>query len=211
MFKNFVIRKINKLQCKSILQEYHYLSKINKGFRSGHNFGLFNGEVLVGVCIFHSPSVPETVKGCFGLKRNEQHNIFELGRLCILPTVIQPNILSWFVSRSIKFLRKEVRVKALLSYADASFHTGYIYQATNFGYYGLTAKKKDFWFEEEDGTFTKHQRGPVKGLKGEWRPRPPKHRYLLIYDPTLICKWEKQPYPKKKNIAPLNKKLMSET
>ena len=92
MFKNFVIRKINKLQCKSILQEYHYLSKINKGFRSGHNFGLFNGEVLVGVCIFHSPSVPETVKGCFGLKRNEQHNIFELGRLCILPSV---GVLAW--------------------------------------------------------------------------------------------------------------------
>ena len=46
----------------------------------------------------------------------------------------------------------------------------------------LTNKKKDFWFDNEDGSFTKHQRGPVKGFKGEWRPRARKHRYLLVYD-----------------------------
>ena len=206
MIKNFNIKKINKKECKSILEEYHYLSKINKGFRSGYNFGLFKSDRLVGVCIFHSPSVPETVKGGFGLKRYQQDSIFELGRLCILPIVTQKNILSWFVSRSIKLLRKETKVRAILSYADSNFHTGYIYQATNFNYYGLTDKKKDFWFENEDGTFTKHQRGPVKGFKGEWRPRTQKHRYLLIYDQTLVCEWNKASYPKKENKAPLNKK-----
>jgi len=190
----------------SILEKYHYLSKINKGFRSGYNFGLFKESELVGVCVFHSPSVPETVKGGFGLERNKQKGIFELGRLCLLPHIKEKNILSWFVSKSIKFFRKETEVRALLSYADSSFHNGYIYQATNFGYYGLTNKKKDFWFENDDGTYTKHQRGPVKGFKGEWRPRPRKHRYLLVYDDTLNCKWKKSPYPKEENKAPLNKK-----
>ena len=206
MIKNFNIKKVTKKDCKSILEQYHYLSKINKGYRSGYNYGLFNDGLLVGVCIFHSPSVPETVKGAFDLHRNQQSHIFELGRLCILPTITQKNILSWFVSRSIKILRKETPVRVILSYADAQFHTGYIYQATNFGYYGLTDKKKDFWFENNDGSYTKHQRGPVKGRKGEWRPRTQKHRYLLVYDKTLKCKWGKMSYPKKENKAPLNKK-----
>ena len=76
MIKNFNIQKITKKECKSILKEYHYLSKINKGFRCGYNFGLFTNNVLVGVCVFHSPSVPETVKGCFSLNRDQSRIIF---------------------------------------------------------------------------------------------------------------------------------------
>ena len=206
MIKNFNIQKITKKECKSILEGHHYLSKINKGFRGGYNFGLFNKGVLVGVCIFHSPSVPETVKGCFNLKRTNQNGIFELGRLCLVPTITQKNILSWFVAKCIKLLRKEINVRAILSYADSSFHNGYIYQATNFGYYGLTDKKKDFWFDNGNGTYTKHQRGPVKGHKGEWRPRARKHRYLLVYDLNLKCEWSEKSYPKSPNTSPLNKK-----
>ena len=202
--KNFEIRKIQKQECETLLKKYHYLSKINKGFRAGWNMGLLQDNTIVGVCIFHSPSAPETFNGCFGLKRNDQDGLFELGRLCILPDVKEKNILSWFVGRSIKILRKETTVRAILSYADSDFHSGYIYQATNFDYYGLTKKKADFWFENSDGSFTKHQRGAVKGRKGEWRPRGQKHRYMLIYDKDLICKWERRSYPKTENKAPLN-------
>tara|TARA_R110002051_G_scaffold57285_3_gene106127 strand:- start:14526 stop:15167 length:642 start_codon:yes stop_codon:yes gene_type:complete len=206
MNKNLSIRSITKEQSKYILKSHHYLSKVNKGFRSGYNFGLFEYDNLIGVCIFHSPSVPETVKGCFGLSRENQKGVYELGRLCLIPESTQKNLLSWFVSKSIKLLRKQTNVRSILSYADSSLHTGFIYQATNFNYYGLTAPKKDFWFELTGGSFVKHQRGPVKGKKGEWRVRDRKHRYLLVFDKELVCLWKKQPYPKNKNIAPLNKK-----
>ena len=126
--------------------------------------------------------------------------------MCLNPNITEKNILSWFVSVCIRLLKKQTEVKSILSYADSSLHTGFIYQATNFGYYGLTDQKKDFWFELEDGSFMKHQRGPVKGKKGEWRNRDRKHRYLLVFDENLTCLWEKQPYPKSKNKAPLNKK-----
>ncbi len=206
MKKNLYVHNITKEQSKYILKSHHYLSKVNKGFRSGFNFGLFEDEKLIGVCIFHSPSVPETVKGCFGLLRNQQQGIYELGRLCLIPESTQKNLLSWFVSKSIKLLKKQTTVRSILSYADSSLHTGFIYQATNFKYYGLTSPKKDFWFELEDGSFIKHQRGPVKGKKGEWRHRERKHRYLLVFDESLKCLWEEKPYPKEKNKAPLNKK-----
>jgi hypothetical protein len=206
MDKTYNIQMISKDLCKSILSQYHYLNKQSKGFRSGFNFGLYKDSELVGVCIFHSPSVPETLKGCFGLKRDEQGGVYELGRLCLSPTIKEKNVLSWFVSKSIKLLRKKTEVKSILSYADSSLHTGFIYQATNFKYYGLTSFKKDFWFEMEDGSFVKHQRGPVKGKKGKWRARDRKHRYLLVFDKTLNCLWGEEPYPKNKNLAPLNKR-----
>ena len=107
MKKNLSIHNITKEQSKYILKSHHYLSKVNKGFRSGFNFGLFEDGNLIGVCIFHSPSVPETVKGCFGLLRNQQQGIYELGRLCLIPESTQKNLLSWFVSKSIKLLKKQ--------------------------------------------------------------------------------------------------------
>ena len=56
--------------------------------------------------------------------------------------------------------------------------SGIIYRSCNFKYYGLTDSKKDFYFA--DGT--KHSRGSVKGVDGEWRDRTRKHRYLMVFD-----------------------------
>lgn len=193
MKEDFRIAPITKKQAEEILMKYHYLKDISKGFKSGFNFGLFNGNVLVGAIVFTGLPVPELSKGMLGLKRNEQDGLFELSRLCIEPETqkTEHNIASWFVSRSIRQLRKDTNVRLILSYADSEFHTGTIYRACNFEYFGLTDVKKDFWFENEDGTFTKHSRGKVKGMAGEWRPRSRKHRYILVFDKTLKIKWEK--------------------
>ena len=192
------VRYITKEEASSLLEPYHYLTKQSKGFRSGYNYGAFINNELMAVCIFHNPSVPELVKGCFGLERNEQKGIFELGRL-----VKRPNseiILSQFVAKAMKQLKKDTEVRAILSYADSRYHAGYIYQALNFKYYGLTAKRSDFWFEQPDGSYIKHTRGKVKGFKGIWKPRARKYRYLMVFDSALQSKWKQEDYPKKDNI-----------
>jgi hypothetical protein len=194
--QGYRIERISKQQAQDILSKFHYLSQQGFSFRSGFNYGLFYKDILIGVAIYHTLSVPETAKGCFGLKRTQQQGIYELGRLTIDPNYYKKNLTSWFLSRTIKMLKKETNVRAILSYADSDYHVGYIYQATNFKYYGLTAPKKDFWILQEDGTYKKHQRGKIRGLQGEWRPRSRKHKYLLIFDKRLKCKWKEQPYPK---------------
>ena len=100
------------------------------------------------------------------------------------------NITSWFVSRCIRRFRKDAKVKAILSYADSSHHSGIIYRATNFKYYGMSDSKKDFYYA--DGT--KHSRGSVKGFEGEWRDRTRKHRYLMVFDKELSKKltWKEE-------------------
>ena len=110
--------------------------------------------------------------------------------------------MSWFVSKSIKLLKKETLVRGLLSYADSRYHKGYIYQACNFKYYGLSSPKKDFWFLLGDGSYKKHGRGKIKGHLGEWRPRPQKHRYFILFDKSLNILWGEHPYPKGANKNP---------
>ena len=193
---NYSIRKITKKECEEILNKNHYLSKQGFSFRCGRNYGLFDKDKLFGVAIFHTVSAWETVKGAFGLENKEQKGFWELGRLAIDSECNIKNLNSWFVARCIKLLRAEENVRALISYADTEYHEGYIYQALNFKYYGLTAKKNDFWVEQDDGTYKKQSRGATKGVKGEWRPRSQKHRYLLVFDKSLKVKWEQKPYPK---------------
>ncbi len=183
---------VSKSQCQEILSTFHYLGT---KFKSGYNYGLIrvSDNKLCGICIFTTFPVPELAKGIYGLERTDQKGLFELSRLCLIPEIQQSeyNITSWFVSRCIKQLRKDTYVRSILSYADADVHTGTIYRACNFAYYGLSEPKKDFWVERPDGTFIKHQRGKVKGLKGEWRPRSRKHRFLMTFDKKLKVKWEK--------------------
>jgi len=200
MKSDFYIDIVSKKQAEDLLLQYHYLKDISKSFKSGYNYGLFKhndfsplniGGVL-GVCIFTGLPVPEIAKGAFGLERNEQQGLFELSRLCIHPDIQsgEHNITSWFVSRAIRQLRKDTKVRAIISYADSDFHFGTVYRACNFKYCGLSDPKKDFYYA--DGT--KHSRGKMKGEDGEWKDRSRKHRYLMVFDKELKKRltWEEQ-------------------
>ena len=198
MKSDFYIDVVSKKQAEELLLQYHYLKDISKSFKSGWNYGLFqrnefsplNIGRLKGVVIFTGLPVPEIAKGAFGLERNEQQGLFELSRLCIHPQTQQSeyNITSWFVSKAIRQLRKDTEVKAILSYADNDFHSGTIYRALNFRYCGLTDAKKDFYYA--DGT--KHSRGKVKGIPGEWRERSRKHRFVMVFDKTINILWKEE-------------------
>lgn len=200
MKSDFTISPIGKKEAAELLLEYHYLKDHSKGFKSGYNYGLFretelpSSEGLLGVCIFTGLPVPELAQSAFGLKRNEQDGLFELSRLCLHPEVqrAEKNLASWFVARCLRQLRRTTPVRAVLSYADADFHEGTIYRASNFQYYGLSDPKKDFWIKQEDGSFVKHSRGKMSGLEGEWRQRSRKHRYLMVYDRSLNVLWNKE-------------------
>jgi hypothetical protein len=191
--QDYSIQKVSKAECAEILLKYHYLKDISKDFKSGFNYGLMKDGECVGVIIFTGFPVPELSKGMLGLPRNDQDGLFELSRLCLRPEVQsqEHNLASWFVARSIRALRKDTPVRVVLSYADADFHQGTVYAACNFKYYGLTESKTDFWILQQDGSFKKHNRGPVKHLQGEWRLRSRKHRYVLVFDKTLSVLWSK--------------------
>lgn len=204
--EKYFVQKISRNTAKTLLDLYHYLHQ-DGNFRSGINFGLFNSQskLLVGVIVFHTNSAKEGVKGCFNIDSYKLEGFYELGRLCLNPHSYEKNLTSFFLSSSIKLLRRIKKVVALLTYADSNHHEGYIYQACNFKYFGLTDQKKDFYVKQIDGTFKKLQRGKCKHLDGEWRDKSRKHRYLIIYDNKLKTIWKQEPYPKGKQKAAFNK------
>ena len=191
--KNFIIKEVSKSEAAKLLNKFHYLSKLSKGFKSGINFGCFLEGDLVGIAIFTGFPVPELTKGMFGLERNCQEGFFELSRLCLVPEIqkSEHNLASWFLARCIKLLRKKEKVRAILSYADSKYHKGTIYAACNFKYFGLTASKKDF-YKTVNGELIKQSRGKVKGVEGKWMPRTRKHRFVMIFDKTLKMKWKEE-------------------
>lgn len=195
--EKYFIEKISRLSAKQLLDKYHYLHE-NGNFRSGINFGLFSKEnsSLIGVCVFHTVSAKEIAKGCFGLNTFKLEGFYELGRLCINPYFFEKNITSFFLGNSIKLLRKIKQISALLTYADVGYHVGYIYQACNFKYYGLTSPKNDFFINDGSVNGKKLQRGKCKHLDGEWRPKNQKHRYMIIFDKSLKTLWDEMEYPK---------------
>ena len=188
------IGPITQKQAASLLSQYHYLGK--KSFRQSTIFGIipenreFGDSTILGACVFHIVSAPETCVGAFGLERSDQNGIFELGRLVMHPSLNGGNHTSWFVSKSIKLLKQKYDVRAIISYADSSAgHTGSIYRACNALYCGTTEPKNDFYVNGKI-----QERGKTKGVDGEWGERPIKHRYIWLFDKSLKLNWPVEKY-----------------
>ena len=151
--ERYEIHHISHSLADDFLKRHHYLAQQGNGFLGREQYGLFRDDnAFVGVIVFAGVSVIETLIGAFeGFERfSDQEGFWELTRLSMDDETKEPNLTSWFVSHAIKMLRSERDVRAIISYADSKYHHGYIYQATNFKYYGLALQKSDF-FEEVPG------------------------------------------------------------
>jgi hypothetical protein len=147
-------------------------------------YGLFQGEELVGVCAFATPSSEAVCASVFG--QEYKRSVTELHRLVLLDQ-IPKNSESWFIVRALKMLKKDrPYYNAVLSFADATEgHIGVIYQATNARYSG-TSGKATFYLDQtgrlrhprQNGVNIKKEEAAIRG----WKPvkREGKHRYLYI-------------------------------
>ena len=133
----FFVKSVRFDDCKEWLVRKHYAHRIPS---ITYAFGLYgNDGILVGVCTYGRPVAHSLVKNAFnGLY---QEDFLELNRLVVNDN-LPKNTLSYFVSTTLKMLPKS---KVVVSYADTSQnHHGYIYQATNWIYTGLSVKFKDY-------------------------------------------------------------------
>lgn len=136
-------------------------------------FGLFLDMELVGIVTYGIPASPSL---CIGLAGEENSdNVLELNRLVILPEYNGKNYASYLVSHSLKQLPNRTFV---VSYADTAWsHVGYIYQATNFLYTGMSVKRTDVFVP--NGMHSRH--GHEKYKHEMYRQtRSAKHRYVYL-------------------------------
>lgn len=173
-------------------------------------FGLFDDLKMVGVCTYSTP-ISHTLRTLF-----DGFKLMELNRL-VTNDGLPKNSTSFFVSQTLKMLPNPL---VIVSYADTSqHHHGYIYQATNFIYTGLSAKFNDYYVKGmehlHNGTIMDMSRGQdnrVEWLREKFgddlymRERPRKHRYFYFVgnkrDKRKMMSqlpYEIQPYPKGDN------------
>jgi hypothetical protein len=184
------------------LLQKHYAKRIPQIMFA---FGLYEESQLVGVVTYGIPASPALCMGICGKEYSDK--VLELNRVCLLNN--DKNQASFLVANSIKLLPKPTIV---VSYADTGKgHIGYVYQATNFLYTGLSANRVDWTVK---GLEHKHSKTLSDGMTLEsikekygddfyYSERSRKHRYIYFHGNKTqkkkmnsLLKYEIEPYPK---------------
>lgn len=129
------VRIITREQTKPFILDIHYAHRMPS---ISWAFGLYENDELIGVCTFGKPASSNLQIGICG--KEYQSQVQELNRLALKYN--RPNEASFFVSRCLKMLPRPM---IIISYADMEQkHQGIVYQACNFIYTGLSAKRTDW-------------------------------------------------------------------
>jgi len=190
------VRVIPRELTKDFILNIHYAHRMPS---ISYSFGLYENEELVGVCTYGKPASSNLQNGVCGKEYSK--NVWELNRLVLKYN--KQNEASFFISRTLKMLPRPM---IIVSYADtAQNHEGIVYQATNFIYTGLSAKRTDWkvkGMEHKHGfTIADEFRGVKnrsKAMKEKYgtdfylKERSRKHRYIyFIGNRTEIKKMKK--------------------
>ena len=207
MIEKYTIKKITYEETKPYLLEIHYAKRMPS---ISYSFGLYRDGEMCGVITYGSPPSSTLRRGLAGDKNIK--NILELNRLCLRDNL--KNEASILVGKSLKLLPPSI----VISFADTEQgHLGIVYQATNFYYCGLSAKRTDWKIKGQEHlhgqTIADRYRGVpnrAEALRKEYgddfylKPRPRKHRYVYFVGNKKVIKQFKedlkykiQPYPKK--------------
>jgi hypothetical protein len=134
MKNEIAVHQISHREVEPWLLKRHYARRIPP---ISYAFGAFENKCMIGVITYGVPLSSTLRTGVCG--EEWQESVLELNRLCCRN---DKNIASKIISKSLSILPKP---KVIVSYADSSQgHVGYVYQATNFLYTGLTSKMFDW-------------------------------------------------------------------
>ena len=172
---------VHPMPCQAAMRlmiEHHYLHRRGP---CSVAFGMFNGNELVGAVCYGTPSSAPLRSGIAGPEN--ALNVIELTRLWLRDDVPK-NGESFLIGRTVRRCGKEI----VVSYADASVgHIGTVYQASNWLYTGLSAKRTNWTIDGVNkhcqtlaDRFTSEEIRHKYGDRFSLQQRPRKHRYVFI-------------------------------
>lgn len=178
------VREVKSSETYWMLLNVHYAKRIPS---ISHAFGLFENGELVGCVTYGTPSSSPLRSGVCGPEYSSM--VVELNRLCLISN--KKNQASTLVGRSLRMIPSPAVV---VSFADkAQGHLGYVYQATNFTYCGLSAKRTDWAIKGSEGVHGQTIADQFRGMenraelmRGKYgddfylKERSRKHRYVYF-------------------------------
>jgi hypothetical protein len=199
--EKYVIKRIDYHTAMKIIVEKHYL---HRKAPCSIAFGLFLDDECKGVIVYGTPSSAPLRRGIAG--DENVNNVVELTRLWVCDSVPR-NGESFLIGNTIKQCGKEI----VVSYAEIEQgHLGIVYQATNWYYTGLSAKRTNWVVEGIDrhcqtiaDKYSSQELKEKYGDKFSLKPRPRKHRYVFMNakgkrkkELLQSLKYKIMPYPK---------------
>lgn len=178
---NYTVKEIRGGVGRDFIREHHYTRTCHNGPMC---WGLFDGDSLIGVIAFATPSSEAVRSSLFGPKHKDR--VTELHRLFVMDGTPK-NTESWFISRGLKgLLVKRPHIRGVISFADSTEgHTGVVYPASNALFCGTTGRSR-FYRDGEGRLRHPRQSGEnisleVAALRG-WTPemRESKNRYVFL-------------------------------
>ena len=181
---SYEVRQIKRSDTEPFIIGIHYAKRWPS---ISWAFGLFNDSELVGVCTFGTPASSTLKLGICG--NDLKDSVIELNRLCLRDN--KKNEASFLVSASLRLLPKG---KIVVSFADTEQgHKGTVYQAANFIYCGLSAKRTDWKIKGLEHLHGQTIADEFRGVKNRaqamrdkygddfyLKPRSRKHRYIFV-------------------------------
>lgn len=178
----YCIKEIDKKMAQEIHIKEHYL---HRKAPCSYAYGLFEKETdkIVGVVLYGVPASRSLQKGICG--EDYANQVGELTRLWVEDGTPK-NVESFLIGNTIKLQG----FKILVSFAECrQGHVGYVYQATNWLYTGLSAKRTDVVIDGKVCGHPRHitdkyggqkQAREILGDRFQLVPRPRKHRYIYF-------------------------------
>ena len=197
----YKIKQISYREAMEIVVKNHYL---HRKCPCSIAFGLFLNDEIKGVICYGTPSSSTLRSGIAG--KDNSFNVIELTRLWVCDSVPK-NGESFLIGNTLKMCGKEI----VVSYAEINQgHRGVVYQATNWLYTGLSAKRTNWTIQGIDKhcqtIADKHSAKEIREIYGDrfsLVDRPRKHRYVFLnankYRKKELLKQIKYPimsYPK---------------
>lgn len=146
---------------KNFVEENHYSHNIN-GVMSTYCFGLFHNNILVGAMLYGSLGMANAWKRY----AEQPEDVIELRRLVLIDDTPK-NSESFFVGKTLRWLKANTKIKTVVSYADPNYgHTGIIYKASNFAQVGVTSPGRVIMWEGKKY----HDKTIRTTYKGELKP-----------------------------------------
>ncbi len=134
---DFSVSPCERSEIKDFIEEYHYSGSIN-GVRSTYCFKMERNGELIGAMLYGQLAMANAYKKY----ADREEDVIELRRLCLIDDTPK-NSESYFIGRTLRWLKKNTDIRKVVSYADPNYgHQGTVYQATNFERVGMTAKGK---------------------------------------------------------------------
>jgi len=159
--RDFKIRIIDRKVAEPFVEEWHYSKNIN-GLRITYCFGLYDGDILIGVSIFGAPAMNNQASKW---NPNNPSKLLELRRLCCIDDTPK-NTESYFIGKCLRWLKNNTDIEVIISYADMTYgHEGIIYKASNFKKVGVSPGGKVIMYNGKryhDKTIRTKYKGELK-------------------------------------------------